>query len=170
MNAVTLLKNALDASHNWYQGTVADVTPEVANHVPTGVAHPIGSQMAHILHSEDGMVSMLQGTAPIWEREGYGTKLGLPMLMSQTVEGSRAYACQPADLADYNKAVYAQTDAFLSGLTDADLDKPIDLSSWGMGEMPMGSVLTNMLLGNNFAHTGEISALKGTKGLQGYPF
>ncbi|MEO8084795.1 MAG: hypothetical protein ABI780_13305, partial [Ardenticatenales bacterium] len=124
----------------------------------------------HILHSEDGMVSMLQGQPPIWEREGYGQKLGLPMLMTQTSEGSRAYTCNPADLADYNKAVYAQTDTFLSGLTDADLDRPIDLTSWGMGVMPMAGVLTNMLLGNNFAHTGEISALKGTKGLQGYPF
>lgn len=170
MNAITLLKSAFEGSHRWYQGTVADITPELANEVPPGRAHPIGSQMAHILHSEDGMVSMLQGQAPLWERDGWGNKLGLPMLFSQTEEGSRGFKCSPADLAEYNKAVYAQTEAYLSGLTESDLDKPIDLTSWGIGEMPLASVLTGLVLGNNFAHTGEISALKGTKGLQGYPF
>lgn len=170
MDAITLLKSAFDASHQWYQGTVADLDAEQANVVPAGRAHPIASQMAHILQSEDGMVNMLQGQAPLWERDGWGERLGLPMLYSQTTEGSRAFRCDPAALADYNKAVYAQTDAYLGSLSPEDLDRPIDFSSWGLGEMPLANVLTGLLLGNTFAHTGEISALKGTQGLQGYPF
>ena len=42
----------------WYQGTLADVTVEKANQVPSGVAHPIGALAAHILHCEDGMINM----------------------------------------------------------------------------------------------------------------
>lgn len=170
MDAVSLLKTAFDASHRWYQGTVADVTEDVANAVPPGIAHPIGSQMAHVVQSEDGMINMVQGRAPLWEREGYGQKLGMPMLLSQTAEGSRAFRCRPEDLADYTAAVHAQTAAYLDGLSPDDLDRDVDLSSWGIGAMPLGSVLTNFVLGNTFAHTGEISALKGTQGLRGYPF
>ncbi|MCC7018826.1 MAG: DinB family protein [Ardenticatenales bacterium] len=170
MDAITLLKSAFDNAHNWFAGTVADVTAEQANALPAGRAHPIASQMAHVAHSEDAMIGTLTGQPPLWEREGYGERLGLPMLFSQTSESSRAYQVAPADLADYTKAVFAQTDAYVSSLTPEDLDRPIDFTSWGLGHMPLGNVLTGMLLGNTFAHTGEISALKGTQGLQGYPF
>lgn len=170
MDAITLLKTAFDASHSWYGGTVADVTEDVANAVPAGTAHPIGSQMAHIVQSEDAMINMVQGRAPLWERDGYGQRLGLPLILSQTAEGSRAFRLRPADLADYTAAVHAQTKDYLDGLQPGDLDRDIDLSSWGIGAMPLGSVLTNFVLGNTFAHTGEISALKGTQGLRGYPF
>lgn len=170
MDSVTLLKSAFDGAHDWYQGTVAGLTADQANALPAGRAHPIGSQMAHVLHSEDAMVGMLTGQAPLWERDGHGARLGLPMLFSQTAEGSRAFRVDPADLADYTAAVFAQTNDYVASLTPADLERPIDLSSWGIGVMPLGAVLTRMLLGNTFAHTGEIAALKGTQGLQGYPF
>ena len=170
MDAVSLLKSAFDASHFWYQGTVADVTEEVANVVPAGTAHPIGSLMAHTVQSEDGLINMVQGKQSLWEREGYGERLGLPMLMSQTAETSRSFRCDPSKLADYTNAVYAQTAAYFDSLEPADLERGVDMSAWGMDEMPLGQVLTTFALGNNFAHTGEISALKGTQGLKGYPF
>lgn len=170
MNAIDVLRTAFGGAHHWYQGTVAGLSAEQANTVPSGVAHPIGSQMAHILHSEDGMVGMLSGQAPLWQSEGWGERLGLPMVMSQTAEAARAFRCDPAQLEAYGQAVFARTDAYLASLTEADLDQPVDLSSWGMGSMSKGQILTTMLLGNTFAHTGEISALKGTQGLKGYPF
>lgn len=170
MDAITLLKSAFDAAHGWYGGTVADVTEDVANVVPAGTAHPIGSQMAHIVQSEDALINMAQGRAPLWERDGYGQRLGLPFLITQTAEGSRAFRLRPADLADYTAAVHAQTKAYLDGLTPEDLDRPVDLSGWGMDAAPLGGFLANFALGNTFAHTGEISALKGTQGLRGYPF
>ena len=36
--------------------------------------------------------------------------------------------------------------------------------------MTVFDALTNALVGNNLAHTGEISALKGVQGAKGYPF
>jgi len=170
MNAIQVLSTAFGGAHSWYHGTVDGLTESQANHMPPGVAHPIGSQMAHVLHSEDGMVGMLNGTPPLWESEGWGQKLGMPMLMGQTTEGSRAFRCDPAQLSDYATAVFARTDGYVAGLQPDDLDRPIDLSSWGIGTRSVGEILTTMLLGNTYAHTGEISALKGTQGLKGYPF
>jgi hypothetical protein len=36
--------------------------------------------------------------------------------------------------------------------------------------MTVYDVLSNFLVGNTLAHTGEISALKGLQGAKGYPF
>ncbi len=170
MDSIALLKTALHASHQWYQGTVDGLTEAQANFVPSGTAHPIGELAAHILQAEDGMINMLQGQPPLWVSDGWGQRLGLPMVMQQTTEAARAFRCLPADLAEYAQAVYANTDAFLASLQPADLDRDVDLSAMGIGTVKMGYVLTGMLLGNNFAHTGEISALKGVQGLRGYPF
>lgn len=170
MDSITLLKTAYNASHWWYQGTIDGVTEAQANFLPPGVAHPIGELAAHTLQSEDGMINMLQGQPPLWVRDGWGERLGLPMVMQQTTEAARAFRCDPSALAEYGKAVYANTDAYFAGLQPADLDREIDLSAMGIGTRKLGEVLTGMVLGNNFAHTGEISALKGMQGLRGYPF
>lgn len=49
------------------------------------------------------------------------------------------------------------------------LAAPIDLSSIGLGQQPLGSPLMNILVLNAAAHTGEISVVKGLQGLRGYP-
>ena len=171
MNGVEVLQSAFNGAHGWYEGTVADVTHEQANEVPPGVTHPIAELMAHILHSEDGMINMMiRGEASIWDRDGWGEKLGLPMMLGQETATARAYICDPQALTEYGQSVFANTDAYLGSLTDADLHGEIDLSAMGMPKMPLGQFLTGMLLGNTYAHTGEISALKGLMGNKGYPF
>jgi hypothetical protein len=172
MNGVQVLKSGFEGAHMWYQATVGDVTAEQANHVPPGVAHPIGELMAHILHSEDGMINMvIQGQQMIWERDGWGEKLGIPLMLEQDNAAARAVKCDPAQLQDYAQAVFANTAAFLDGLTPEDLDtRELDMTAEGMGMMKLGNFLAQMLLGNTYAHTGEISALKGMMGEKGYPF
>lgn len=156
----------------WYQGTIADVTADQANEVPAGVAHPIGELAAHILHSEDGMINMVvRGQQMIWERDGWAAKLGIPVLMMQDAATARSVRCDPQQLQEYAQTVYASTDSFLDSLTPEDLDtKEVDMTEDGFGIMKLGDFLTQALLGNNYAHTGEISALKGILGKKGYPF
>ena len=171
MDAIAAVKLAFEGSHRWYQGTIEGVTADQACQVPPGVAHPIGELAAHILHSEDGMVNMvLQGKPMVWERDGWAARLGLPVMMDQQTAAARAYKCDPRALQEYAQAVYRSTEAYLDGLEPADLEREADLSAAGMPSMPLGAFLLTMLLGNNYAHTGEISALKGLQGLRGYPF
>ena len=170
MNGVEVFRTAFGGAHNWFNGTVADVSDAQANSVPPGIVHPIGELAAHILHSEDGLLSVIRGTRPIWETDGYGDKLGLAMMMGQDNEVARAYRVSPAQLTEYASKVFAQTDAYLASLTDADLDREVDLTPAGMGKMPLAAFLATALLGNTYAHTGEISALKGLHGEKGYPF
>ena len=54
-------------------------------------------------------------------------------------------------------------------MTDVDLYKPVDLSMVGLGEQPLSFILTAGWIANPLMHAGEISFLKGQKGLKGYP-
>ncbi|MBK8046447.1 MAG: hypothetical protein IPK16_04510 [Anaerolineales bacterium] len=69
----------------------------------------------------------------------------------------------------YAQAVYANSDEFVAGLSDADLGNEVDLSAIGFGRQSLGMLLS-VLVSNVHWHTGEISCLKGIQGYQGYPF
>lgn len=170
MDAIQAVKAAYAGAQVWYNGTVAGLTSEQANEVPPGVAHPIGELQAHILHSIDGLVNMVcRGQQSIWERDGWGAKLGVPMMMRHDTESARAFRVDPAQLEGYAAAVFGEFYAYVDALTPADLDGEVDFGP-GLGKMTLGGFLLNPLLGNTFAHTGEISALKGLQGQRGYPF
>ena len=172
MDGVSVLRSAFAGAHHWYTGTVADVGAEQANTAPGGVAHSIGSLMAHIVNTEDFMFNTaIQGQPTLWERDGYGARLGGEMLVAQEPDAVRAYVCDPQAMAEYTQAVFANSDAILGSLTEDDLDRELNLVQFGFpSNMPMGAFLTQLLLGNTYAHTGEISALKGIMSMKGYPF
>jgi uncharacterized damage-inducible protein DinB len=172
MDGVAVLRSAFAGAHMWYLGTVADVGAEQANAVPPGIAHSIGALIAHIVHTEDFMFNAaVQNRPPLWERDGWGAKLGGEMLVYQEPSAVRAYRCDPRGMAEYAQAVFANTDAVLGGLADADLDRELDLVRFGFPtNMTVGAFLTQMVLGNTYAHTGEISSLKGSLAMKGYPF
>ena len=112
----------------------------------------------------------VQGKPPLWESQGWGEKVGGP-LMVDLDETARSYNCNPQAMAEYAQVVFANTDAVLSGLQSSDLDRELDLVQFGFpNNMSLGDFLVQMLLGNTFAHTGEISSLKGSLSLKGYPF
>ncbi len=169
MNGVQTITASVKASHDWFNGTISDVTQAQANALPPGVVHPIGELMTHILNSEDGTVhNMIQGKPTIWERDGWGKKLGVGNMMFHDNKGARTFKIEPTSLAGYHKAVQAATLQYLGSLKDADLDRLVDAGP--LGKVPVAALLLNGMVGNTFAHTGEISALKGTHGAKGYPF
>ena len=72
METIEVLRQLFASTHGWYGGTIADVTAEQANQVPPGRTHPIGELAAHIIQSEGGIVSMLQGKPALWDAEAVG--------------------------------------------------------------------------------------------------
>jgi len=73
-------------------------------------------------------------------------------------------------LRQYAQAVAAETDAWIAGLSDADLDRPVDLSAAGLGQHTLGTAIGLLIANHLGTETGEISALKGIQGARGYPF
>jgi hypothetical protein len=166
MNGVDVLKTAIAASHEWYQGTVADLTPEQAGYLPEGVVHPISELVTHVLQTEDYVITqVLQGQPTLWERDGWGDRLSLPFVVRHDTETARSFKADVASLQPYAEAVYAQTDSYLNQLSETDLDREFD---FGVRKMNLAQVLFIIMIGNTLAHTGEISALKGLQGAKGY--
>lgn len=57
----------------------------------------------------------------------------------------------------------------LATLTDEELTRTLDLSSFGLGHMTVAALLSQMVFGHIDNMCGEISVLKGLQGAKGYP-
>ena len=100
-----------------------------------------------------------------------------PMPMPGSPDWSEAYRAWArrvqvdlASLKSYAEAVYAATDAFLASLSDADLDRELDLTAVGFGQQKLSWILNFLVLNHIGTETGEISALKGIQRVKGYPY
>jgi len=168
--ATTILQGYLALARNWFEGTMQGVTPELSHWQPPGKMQPIAANYIHVITSEDYLLN--------------GIVLGSVPLMASTFVGKTGFSEAPPpgnrdewanrvrvdlDIAGtYAQAVYAATSAYLDTATDDDLSRIVDLSSVGFGQQPVSFVIGLLLL-NIHNHCGEISAIKGMNGLQGYP-
>jgi hypothetical protein len=176
MNGVEFARQAIKSGHEWLEGTMADVTPEQAHWIPPGVAHPIGALYAHVLTGEDMLVHAMLKQAPPLFASSWAGKTGLsePMPMpgpewGKHAQWARSVKVDLPQLKAYAQAVYAATDEYLATLTDADLSRPFDMTSFGMGMQTVGWVIGLLLINHIGTETGEISCAKGLQGLKGYP-
>ncbi len=65
----------------------------------------------------------------------------------------------------YSVAVFAAVDAYLAGLSDGALD---EMQEGFRGQATLASLLSNTYVTHVYEHAGEISAIKGLQGAQGY--
>jgi hypothetical protein len=177
VDAITLLRQQLSTAHQFLEGTMADVTPEQAHWLPPGLANPLGASYAHVVTSEDMIVNgMVQQAAPLCATSWAGrTGLSEPMPVpgpewEQYGPWARRVRIDLDALRAYAQAVYANSDAYLATLTPDDLDRPMDLSNVGVGQVNLGWVLSNLVVGHVHDLMGEIACLKGLQGVRGYPF
>jgi hypothetical protein len=177
MSISSLLRMQAQIAHQILEGTMADVTETQAHWTPPGIANPLGATYAHVLCSEDVIVhGMLQGAPPLAATSWAGrTGLSEPMPMpgpewSEYPAWTRRVRVDLSSMRQYAQAVYAATDTYLGSLSDEDMDKPLDLSSTGLGPQTLGSALALLVLNHIGTETGEIACLKGLQGARGYPF
>lgn len=170
MNSVELLRMQLEESHKLLESTLGDATPEQLHFAPEGRALPVGAAYAHVIFSEDILVQSIKGEKPLFE-SGVRTGASEPMPNFMTGDWAgyatwtQAVRFDLADLRAYGQRVYANSDAYLATLSEADLDKPDPVFKQTVGYM-----ISRALIAHVDNLTGEISAIKGVQGLQGYPF
>lgn len=172
MDAIATLRTQINAAHQIVEGTIADCTREVLDHIPGGKAHPVGATYAHILMSEDFIVNMmLRGQTPLLMGEWAG-KTGAsepPPPPGGDMFGWANRVRVDLDAArKYAQAVYANTNSYLDTLAESDLDRIVDIP--GFGKEPLAFFLSIAAVIHPSNHVGEISALKGVQGMTGYPF
>jgi hypothetical protein len=174
---VALLRSVVADARRVLDGTMADVTQEQADYIPPGIANPIGATYAHVLWSEDMTVQgMFRQMQPLFASNWAGrTGLSEPM-PSPGPEWvnyrpwTRNVKVDLAALRQYGQAVGAETDAWIAGLNEADVDRPIDLSFIDLGQQTLGSAIGLLIANHLGTETGEIAVLKGIQGARGYPF
>ena len=174
MEIRSTLREQIEGAHQILEQTMADVTPEQAQWSPPGTANPLGATYAHALYGEDMVINgMLRGSAPLIATSFAG-KAGLseppPAPDQDFGEWARSVQVDLSAARQYAQAVYKNTVDYVSSLSDSDLERPIDLTSMGLGKQNVGWVLSNMVLWHVNAHCGEVSCLKGLQGSRGYPF
>ena len=171
-----LLRSAIRDARQVLEGTMADVSQALADFIPPGLANPLGATYAHVVCSEDMVVQgMFRQVPPLLATTWAGrTGLSEPMPTpgpdwAEYGPWTRRVKVDLDALRAYAQAVGVQTDGWLSGLGDADLDRPMDLSAIGLGQHTWATAIA-LLVGNHLGtEAGEIAVLKGIQGARGYP-
>lgn len=168
-NTITFIRSQLKLAHDWLGGTMQGVTNETAVWVPTGKPNPIGAQFGHVVTTEDFLTNSFRNQPPLMATT-YAGKTGLSELPPPGDWSGWAHGVKvDVDaVKTYAQAIWDNTDVMLATMSDDDLNKPFDLSMIGMGMQTVATVI-NLIVLNNYVHMGEISALKGLQGMQGYP-
>jgi hypothetical protein len=173
---VELLRRIVRDARQVLDGTMADVTQTQVDYLPPGIANPLGATYAHVVCSEDMVVQgMFRQAAPLFASTWAGrTGLSEPMPMPgpdwpNYRPWTRRVKVDLAALRGYAQAVAAETDAWLGGLSDAELDRPMDLTGAGLGQHTWDSAIALLVANHLGTETGEIAVLKGIQGARGYP-
>ena len=172
MDAISLLKQQIDMSHDVVTGTIADLTPEQSQNLPGGKAHPIGATYAHLTMSEDFIINMIiRGQAPLLMGEWAG-KTGVneppPPPGGPVFEWANRVQVDVPRTREYAQAVYKNTQDYVASLSVDDLDREVDVP--GFGKNSVGFWISLAAVVHPANHIGEISAMKGIQGAKGYPF
>lgn len=171
MTRTEMLRAQLNDAHRLLEATMQDVTPELFATPAPGVANSVGERYGHLATGEDNLVhGVLQGKPPLMSTTWEGrTGISEPRFGTDP-EHARRVRTDLAAVKKYAAAVYAASDAYLVSLSDADLEREIDLTQFGFGKVQVWWVISRLLVAHVDQVSGEIAAIKGALGVKGFPF
>jgi hypothetical protein len=171
-----LLRSIVSAARQVLDGTMADVTQAQADFTPPGIANPLGATYAHVVWSEDMIVQGMFRQQPPLFASTWAEKTGLSEPMPSPgpewvnyAGWTRRVKIDLDALRQYAAAVATETDAWIAGLSETDLDRPVDLSGAGLGQHTLATAIALLIANHLGTETGEIAVLKGLQGARGYP-
>ncbi|MGE0601450.1 MAG: DinB family protein [Dehalococcoidia bacterium] len=171
MDVRELVISQFKMAHGILLQVMADVPNEIANKKLAGSEiDTVGSTFAHLVFGEDGIVNGLcLGRPPVFMSGGWAGKTGtdMPSDLRQSHEWASSVQMDVAKFLPYAKAVFANTEEAIAGLSDEDLTKTIQ---GPMGPSTVLGTISGLALYHATQHSGEISALLGAHGRKGLPF
>jgi hypothetical protein len=170
MNAQEAVRQQLQFWHGIGGQIMGDCGDALNRRIDGANIGSMASIYAHAVFAEDGIVNgMIQGKPLLYQEGGWQAKtnVGHPGGPMQSDDWAKTVNMDLASFQDYAKVVFAQTDAFLAGLGDGELEKKVQ---GPVGETTVGWFVVNILATHFPAHISEVAALKGVQGLKGLPF
>lgn len=169
MEARELIQTQFVSARQGLDGILADLTDEQLNWTPPGKTNVMSATLVHIFASEDLFVqTLLQGKPQIWSADNWAAEIGSPTPPGpgRGWDEFRSVKLSVAAIIAYGKAVREATDAYLVGLSAADLDRPVDF----FGRPSNVAGILALAARHTSEHAGEMSGLKGVFGVKGLPF
>jgi hypothetical protein len=162
------MADALKGARDTLGLAIDGCSPEHLRHEPGGTANTIASVYVHALKDEDDLMALVTGRPSLWN-SGWKEKLGGTDEMGLVLDSVKGY--QQLDLAawaPYVEALGQTSDAAIRGMSDADLEKTVDMGE--VGQPTAKEIIRDYITWHHAFHSGEISSQKGVLGLQGVPF
>ena len=143
---------------------------ELINWQPGGTTNTIAQLLAHMITGHDLLINdkLVIGGGKTLHESGWAEKTGIPLQRPGIWQQRDAWRLNLPAFNDYRLAVYASTTKLLDSLTEAGLDR---LALWVNGpERPVATLFQMIYINHALGHCGEISTIKGLRGLKGLPF
>ncbi|MGH3454466.1 MAG: mycothiol transferase [Nocardioidaceae bacterium] len=164
MNVGELLTDGFGRIRERVHAVVDAMTPEQLAYRADAEANSIGWLVWHLTRVQDDHIADAAGTEQVWLADGWHERFGLPLDAHAT-----GYAHTPDEVAavrveshelltSYHDAVYQRTIDYVSGLSDADLDRIVD-ASWDP-PVTLGVRLVSVL-SDDLQHVGQAAFVRG---------
>ena len=146
------------------RGALHGLTAEQLRWAPAEGANTIGWLIWHLTRVQDGHLAELLDEEQIYVTGDWGPKFGLKSDPHDTGYGDSAGQISRVEprsvqvLLDYYRAVHDRTVAYVSGLTDADLDRVVD-ERWDP-PVTLGVRLVSVI-DDDAQHAGQAAYLRG---------
>jgi len=163
MNTAELLLDGFGRVHDSVHAAVAGLDTDRLTHRVDPDTNTIAWLVWHLTRVQDDHVCEVADLEQEWTAGGWADRFGLPFRHSATGYGHTsadvaAVQASAADLLGYYDAVHAKTEAYLSALTDADLDRVVD-ERWDP-PVTLGVRLVSVL-DDDLEHAGQAALLRG---------
>lgn len=164
MDSVTYARKSLEQTFNLLKPSVDGMDDAQYNFTPPGTANSVAHSHAHVISSLDFFVNgILRGQQPSWS--AFAAEHGLPANPLELWKHDGQVPLAP--MIEYQKRTLDDVLAYVSTLTESDLDREVDTRFFGKQTVAFVLQLAGM---HTAGHAGDISAVKGFQGLKGLPF
>ena len=147
--------------------SVEDLSAEQLDHLPADRANSIGFDIWHVARTIDNVIFFVfERAEPIWLREGFDKRLGLPRVAQGTgMTDADAHALRftdPALFVDYLRAVRAAVVPRIAGMSMEYLKEPVLVKPWG--EQPRMEHIGQVMIAHGNGHLGRVSLARALLG------
>ena len=164
MNGIEILTDGFGRLAGLVGRVLDGLGPEQLEHRPGGTGNSIAWLVWHLARGQDAQVAHVAGYEQVWTSQGYVERLGLSLAAADTGFGhgsdqvTAVRGVTAALLRAYFDAVGAQTARFLATVSDAELDRVVDVSY--DPPVTLGTRLVSVLA-DDLEHVGQAAYLKG---------
>jgi hypothetical protein len=162
------LQDFIGLLHLDYDDALRELTEDQFYFLPGDGVNHIAYMAWHILRAEDNIVQfVLQRTPTVWVEGKLDERWQLPRIHHNlpTEEAHAFRVPSIGNLMDYAREVWRHTEQYLARLSEAELQRLVNIPPWG--EIPTVRLLGQAVIAHGRQHLGQIDFIRGLNGLPG---